>query len=379
MAQTPPGLGGGQCATPSYVPAAYRQAVCNAASQLGIPVSVVAAQWQLESGFNPGATSSSDAQGLTQFLPSTFAGLGCPGSPYNAADSEACYVKYMRQLLGTYHNNVADALAAYNCGQANCPAGQQYAATILKNAAQPGSLVGTGSTAGGGGGGAAAAGNISGVCLLGFTSSGIGGTSWINDIIGTGGNIGQGQLCLLRKSQARALIAGALLLPVGLVAVAGAAILALQTISRPLGGAGRALGGGAEIAGAALAVAGLPEAGAPIAAAGSGLRHASRGSQGRAGKYAARKKTQARQNRSEDTSLAGRGASNVKTAVRRQPASGPSKRPTHPGRKTGTIPGPRDAPDSLPPRGTGGARGSRVPGTRTRATQATPSASEAGF
>jgi Lysozyme like domain len=206
--------------------------------------------------------------------------------------------------------------------------------------------------------GGAAAADISSVCLLGFSSSGLAGTSWINDVVGTGGNIGQGQLCLLRKSQARALIAGALMAPVLGLTLAGAAVLAYQTITRSLGGAGRGLGAGAEVAGAALTLAGAPEAGAPIAAVGSGLKHASGGSQGRAGKYAARKRTQHRQNSAEDRELAAKGASNIRTArqpIRRQVAEGTRPAP-RPGRKTGTIPG--------APRETGRQRAARMANPR---------------
>jgi hypothetical protein len=194
--------------------------------------------------------------------------------------------------------------------------------------------------------GGAAASSISDVCLLGFTSSGLSGTSWINDIVGTGGNIGQGQLCLLRKSQARALIGGAIMLPVLGLAIVGAVLLAVQTISRPLGGAGRALGTGAEVAGAGLALAGLPEAGAPVAAAGSSLKRASRGSQGRAGSYAQGKRKRAVQNAAEDAELEAKGATEVRRGKTQPKAIPRSKTPTGPGRKTGSRPA--DA-DDVPP------------------------------
>jgi hypothetical protein len=158
------------------------------------------------------------------------------------------------------------------------------------------------------------AGSITGVCLLGFTSSGLQGTSWLNDLVGTGGNIGQGQLCFLRKSQARALIGGVLIAPVLGLALVGAALLAVQTLSRNVGGLGHAAGGAAEIAGAGLALAGMPEAGAPVAAAGSQIKGLSGRSQGRAGKYAQRRRKTNRQNASEDAELQAKGASNISAA-----------------------------------------------------------------
>lgn len=333
MAKSP--TQGGGCTPPSYVPAQYAAGVCSAASALGVPVQVVAAQINMESGYQLNAVSSTGAQGPAQFEPGTWSGEGCSGSPFNWNDAIACYTKYMGSLLKQEKGSVRNALAAYNAGPADLAAGYGYADTILKNAGQPSNITGTGGTGSTSGTGSAA-GNITGVCLIGFSSSGLGGTSWINDIIGTGGNIGQGQLCILRKSQARALVGGALMLPVLGLALVGTALLAFQTMSRGLGGAGRVAGTTAEIAGAGLALAGMPEAGAPLAAAGGAVKKASKGSQGRAGKYAQRRRDD---RRAGDQELADRGASDISTA--RRPAGSLAK--NKPGRKTGTIPGPRDA------------------------------------
>jgi len=130
------GGGGGVPAVtaPSYVPGPYRSWVVQAANATGMPVSVVAAQINLESGFNPRATSSTGAEGLAQFLPSTFAGLGIQGSPYDPNSALAAYIKYMNQLLAQYNGNIRDALAAYNAGPGNLAAGYGYADSILAKA-----------------------------------------------------------------------------------------------------------------------------------------------------------------------------------------------------------------------------------------------------
>jgi hypothetical protein len=68
-------------------------------------------------------------------------------------------------------------------------------------------------------------------CLIGF--GGIPGTSWISDIFGGGGNLGQ--VCLLSRPMARGLIGAAFLVAGGLVALPGLFLL--------IGGAGATTGG----------------------------------------------------------------------------------------------------------------------------------------
>lgn len=119
------------------VPAQYQQWVSSAAAGTGLPQSVVAAQINEESGFNPTVTSPAGAQGIAQIEPGTWAGLGIPGSPYNPQDALQGYTKLMSQLLARYGGNVRDALAAYNAGSGNLAAGYGYADAILSAAGQP--------------------------------------------------------------------------------------------------------------------------------------------------------------------------------------------------------------------------------------------------
>jgi hypothetical protein len=130
------------------IPAQYEQDVEQAASYTGLPVSVVAAQINEESGFDPNAVSPSNAEGIAQFLPSTYNSvMNGQGSPFNPTDAFQAYEIYMKQLLGQEGGNVQDALAAYNAGPGDISAGLGYANTILANAGQPINI-----TAGGGSG-----------------------------------------------------------------------------------------------------------------------------------------------------------------------------------------------------------------------------------
>lgn len=122
---------------PSYVPAAYQQWVLQAAAGTGLPANVVAAQIEMESGFNPRATSPVGAQGIAQFMPGTYSAVGGQGSAYNPSNALPAYITLMRQLLTQFHGNVSQALAAYNAGPGNLRAGAGYARTILNNAGVP--------------------------------------------------------------------------------------------------------------------------------------------------------------------------------------------------------------------------------------------------
>jgi soluble lytic murein transglycosylase-like protein len=68
-----------------------------------------------ESGFDPTASSSAGALGLTQLMPSTAASLGV-SEPLNPAQSIEGGARYLSQLLHQFGGSTADALAAYNAG-----------------------------------------------------------------------------------------------------------------------------------------------------------------------------------------------------------------------------------------------------------------------
>jgi hypothetical protein len=145
------------------VPAQYQDYVNRAASELGIPAAVVAAQINLESGFNPNARSYAGAEGIAQFLPSTFRAYGS-GSPYNVTDAFNAYVNFMKSLLNDFHGDLRKALAAYNAGPGNIGAGMGYANKIL-SAAGTGDIT-TGSSSGGGTSGGSGGGSVQQASLV---------------------------------------------------------------------------------------------------------------------------------------------------------------------------------------------------------------------
>lgn len=115
------------------VPPQYMAWVQEAAQQLGIPVAVVAAQIDHESGFNNDEVGQFGEKGIVQFLPSTWADWS--GESQTNLDAElSAYVGYMRKLLEQNKGNIYLALSAYN-GDTSGTAG--YANTILQAANLP--------------------------------------------------------------------------------------------------------------------------------------------------------------------------------------------------------------------------------------------------
>lgn len=220
-----------------------------AAGVIGIPCAVVAAQINEESGGNPNAVSPAGAQGVAQFIPSTWRGEGCGGSPFNVNDAMKCYAKYMYELVRQEHGNVRDALAAYNAGPGNLQAGYGYADAILAAAGQPSGLAASGGSGASGAGGTAQAtldAASSAACLIGNFKVGF-------------GPVGYTMPCLFRKSNARALIGGLILLTSASVALVGAVILAASAFQRT-GALAKAADAAAVVPGATPVAAGLSRA-----------------------------------------------------------------------------------------------------------------------
>lgn len=122
------------------VPGAYIAEVKRAATGTGLPYQVCACQAYVESGFNPNAVSPTGAQGFWQFEPGTFASYG-HGDPFNVDDETTAYINFMRVLLREFGGNIRNALAAYNAGPGNVPAGLPYADEILRMAGSSQALV----------------------------------------------------------------------------------------------------------------------------------------------------------------------------------------------------------------------------------------------
>jgi soluble lytic murein transglycosylase-like protein len=121
----------------------YAPMIEQAAARYGIDPSVLYGLIEQESGFDPSATSSAGAQGLTQLMPSTAASLGVT-EPLDPAQSIEGGARYLSGLLRQFGGNTADALAAYNAGPGAVeqyggvppyPETQQYVAKVLGYAA----------------------------------------------------------------------------------------------------------------------------------------------------------------------------------------------------------------------------------------------------
>lgn len=114
----------------TYVPSNYVWWVQAASQGTGIGYDIIACQINEESGFNPNAVSPAGAEGIAQFLPSTFASYSS-GSPFNVNDALHAYIGFMNDLARIEGNDIFNMLAAYNAGPGNISAGYGYAQTIL--------------------------------------------------------------------------------------------------------------------------------------------------------------------------------------------------------------------------------------------------------
>lgn len=122
---------------------AYVPLIEQAAARNGVDPAVLYGLIQQESGFDPSATSSAGALGLTQLMPGTASALGV-SEPLNPAQSIEGGARYLGQMLRQFSGNTAEALAAYNAGPGAVqqyggvppyPETQQYVSKVLANAA----------------------------------------------------------------------------------------------------------------------------------------------------------------------------------------------------------------------------------------------------
>jgi soluble lytic murein transglycosylase-like protein len=120
MARRRGGDGRAGSAIPGFVPERYVAAISRAAQRWNVSATLLAAQLEQESGFDPTVVSPAGAQGIAQFMPGTAAqyGLADPFDPEAAIDAQA---HLMHDLLRQFAA-VPLALAAYNAGPARVAA-----------------------------------------------------------------------------------------------------------------------------------------------------------------------------------------------------------------------------------------------------------------
>jgi soluble lytic murein transglycosylase-like protein len=93
----------------------YGDEITAAAQQNGLDPALLAGLIKQESGFKADARSGAGAQGLTQLMPGTAAGLGVTNllDPVQSIQGGA---KYLKQQLDRFGGDPSKALAAYNAG-----------------------------------------------------------------------------------------------------------------------------------------------------------------------------------------------------------------------------------------------------------------------
>jgi soluble lytic murein transglycosylase-like protein len=93
----------------------YAAEISAAAARNGVDPNVLTGLIRAESNFDPNAGSPAGAQGLTQLMPGTAAGLGV-SNPLDPVQSIEGGARYLRQQLDHFGGDVTKALAAYNAG-----------------------------------------------------------------------------------------------------------------------------------------------------------------------------------------------------------------------------------------------------------------------
>ena len=108
----PPELAAATGVAPS---ADLKSLVRSASDRHEVDADFIASVIRAESSNNPRAVSRKGAQGLMQLMPQTASKLGVKNS-FDPSDNVDGGVRYLRELLLLYNNDMVKALAAYNAG-----------------------------------------------------------------------------------------------------------------------------------------------------------------------------------------------------------------------------------------------------------------------
>lgn len=111
-------------------PAHVHQLITAKAQKHGVPVRLAHAVVSVESRYNCGARSRSNARGLMQVLPATARGVGVTGNLYDCTTGAEAGMRYLSMIIRR-HGTGCGAISLYNRGHAARPVCTQYGRMVL--------------------------------------------------------------------------------------------------------------------------------------------------------------------------------------------------------------------------------------------------------